>query len=727
MPALADRFPGACFQTGRALFAMHPALHTPSTRSANRRRRALRRQATLLEFRQLIPSRRYTELPHLKPSAFTDAIGTLGKLASNTAVALLTNALCVSMLACSLSLDAQPCPCIEGYQCCVTTQRCLPLGASCSADLSAEQDASGAIDDLGFDGVGVDAGSHDADTTTGPISLSGTAHGLFSLGTTVLATALDATGQSTEAQVSTRTRDDLGSFELELASRGLLRLQVSGFAYRGYNGTDAEEVELDSIGFVDDRRQQRVHVNILTHITYQRTLTLLREGRTFVDASDQAQRELVAVLPTTSPFYAPDKAFNQTQLLDQDGADGAYALLISTLFSLAATLSSSPLQSLIDRAQTDLADDGQIAEFMREQLEQAQATLHPDDIVAGLIGWLTERQTSAFVSDLHRLLDYDGDGVANRDDTCRYEANPAQDPAGCRRPLRQMILGVVFADFEGCLLFDSAEGIRCFKHVPDRSGVNALIDAGNVSYSIAGDFKTMATTSHALCAIRRSDDGLSCFALDGILQPEPSAIPVGGSFVDIIVADDFCGLRANGDVECFRFDGTGATTYVPHASATPKALLDSEEETRGSNIYCVTIVESGGVYCYYTTRTSGLASLRTIVDPPVADLHQLHFSYRDQGGCGLHPQSAEIICFGDTGGLNVPSGQFEQLSVGFDAFEESHPANAPNALCGISAQGHIACRNGHAGPQGRPASRIWVSQRSACALDSMNELHCWEL
>ncbi len=103
---------------------------------------------------------------------------------------------------------------------------------------------------------------------------------------------LNATGRVFEAKT-----DNEGAFSITTSTSLVskyVKLSVTGFYFNEYTGrlSDAP-VSLDAISSIDNVDKANVNVNILTHLEMPRVINLVSSGKTFQEAKQQAQRELL--------------------------------------------------------------------------------------------------------------------------------------------------------------------------------------------------------------------------------------------------------------------------------------------------------------------------------------------------------------------------------------------------------------------------------------------------
>lgn len=274
-----------------------------------------------------------------------------------------------------------------------------------------------------------------------PLTLRGSvSKGPFVLGSTVTVSELDASGNPTGKTYLTQTTNQLGEFEVEVATPAPLLVEGQGFWFNELVG------ELSGANFTlrgylakSGDETQSAYINVVTHMASGRVKTLVASGSSYPDAITQAQRELVAALG-----IGPDglELGLSTRSAPLDASiEAAYAMGVGVLFFHAAYKregsTEAEFQQLLNAVQIDLADNGLLdgpAADSPAELDEMQA-------------WLDVRLTHAFLRryvreqipgrdlaqeplpDLDMVIDSDRDGFVNAQDTCILTPNPDQADA----------------------------------------------------------------------------------------------------------------------------------------------------------------------------------------------------------------------------------------------------------------------------------------------------------
>ncbi len=193
------------------------------------------------------------------------------------------------------------------------------------------------------------------DFTPGTFNLEGTVQkGPFIEGTSVtvyeLNNSLAQTGRSYET-----TTDNTGKFSLsgvELNSP-YVRLKANGYYYNEKAGMiSRSQLTLYCIANVEDA--DRVNINILSHLEFERVLYLVSEGEKFAKAKEQALNELLAILSVDEEGFQGPEAMD----ISASGTENAILLAASVIFQ--NTSSTGDFTEFINQFATDFKEDGVI-------------------------------------------------------------------------------------------------------------------------------------------------------------------------------------------------------------------------------------------------------------------------------------------------------------------------------------------------------------------------------
>lgn len=280
--------------------------------------------------------------------------------------------------------------------------------------------------------TGATTGATTGSTTGSMVTLQGAAQkGPFILGSSVTVSPLTPGGDPTGQQFESATDNNLGQFTIAGVPTGPVGLLATGYHYDEIRGGRSQATlslrALHGAG-VD---AELVNLHVLGHIAEPRARALVTGGATVADALDQAEDEAVAALGVGVPGLALALPAAQLSVAGPDTDDNAYVFALSAVLMQAAH-SADPdavdaaLQALVNGLAADLADDGALAAKQTEPLAAAETALKADAVRGALSAYLAGLGLPADTPDLHRVLDQDHDGLANKDDNCDFDPNQDQ-------------------------------------------------------------------------------------------------------------------------------------------------------------------------------------------------------------------------------------------------------------------------------------------------------------
>lgn len=259
------------------------------------------------------------------------------------------------------------------------------------------------------------------------LEISGAAQkGPFVIGSGVTINLLRDDGSATDNTIVTETTDDLGNFSFYLDDAGLANITVTGYNFNEVTGHISNStISLRSIYYASKTNAKSAYVNLLTHITHNRILTLLSEGLAPQQAISQAESEFLrAIKPVISAENLPH--FTEMDIYNQksDNTIGnAFLLTFSTIIykyvdTISKSRGSSPeaeLTLLISRLANEFSADGDFTEgSLLAELENTSRLIDPDLIRENLefrsfqvLGNILD------VADMNLFLDTDDDGIIN--------------------------------------------------------------------------------------------------------------------------------------------------------------------------------------------------------------------------------------------------------------------------------------------------------------------------
>lgn len=322
-------------------------------------------------------------------------------------------------------------------------------------------------------------------TVTRRLHLAGAVQkGPLLAGSAVRVANLDARGRPTGARFATTTRDDLGGFAVDVDATELIAIEGSGLFYNEATGAvSATPITLRALENPSSAAEG-VHVNTVTHVTFDRVLSLIDKGASFEEARERAERELQGELALTPGGFRPGAVGTRMNLLGGDSDASSYLFAVSAVLAYAAQvadweLQAEALQALLDELALDLAPDGRIGPELRASIDDARLFIETGIVEESFAAHLSGLGVSALVPDLDRSLDHDGDGLPNALDNCRRIPNPDQadsdgDGAGdaCDDVLPRTLLCVYVPSIAyGDACADGAVFLQCAGMRTDPDGI----------------------------------------------------------------------------------------------------------------------------------------------------------------------------------------------------------------------------------------------------------------
>lgn len=159
---------------------------------------------------------------------------------------------------------------------------------------------------------------------------------------------LDQTGKSFKGKIS----NDKGEFSISsvsLASQFAL-LEANGFYLNEVSGNKSStQITLNALVDLSDR--EKVNINLLTHLEYERALYLTSKGNSVSDAKKQASKEVLKAFGITGDFA------NSEDLDILSSGDGNAALLAMSIL-MQGNLKESELSERLANFANDIEEDG---------------------------------------------------------------------------------------------------------------------------------------------------------------------------------------------------------------------------------------------------------------------------------------------------------------------------------------------------------------------------------
>ncbi len=247
--------------------------------------------------------------------------------------------------------------------------------------------------------------------------------GPFIVDSTVTINQLTDSGNNTSETTLTSTTDDLGSFNFSTDHSGLLQISASGYYRNEISGELSQgTLTLRSLYNVTQDSQQQAYINLLTHITSDRILTLVvNQTMAFNDALAQAEAEFLTAFSSVVPNGSEDN-FTQLSIFESEGTQGSsYLLAVSSIMyqyaiNLGQENNTNPdaeLSLLVNQLKADFGTNGSFnnSEVLLA-LKNTISQVNPDQVSSNINEWISGKDEYVAL-DINEYLDSDLDGEFN--------------------------------------------------------------------------------------------------------------------------------------------------------------------------------------------------------------------------------------------------------------------------------------------------------------------------
>ena len=257
--------------------------------------------------------------------------------------------------------------------------------------------------------------SSEGDGPEGPRSQQILGHiekGPFVQGSEVTLTDLNKDLSQSGKSYTTNTTSDLGSFDfgqtLDLSS-GLVELKTSGYFYNECTGSlSISQITLKAIANTDGAAN--LNVNLLTHLEYARVKYLVKSGKSFKQAKEQAESEILKSFAITDKIASPEKV----SLTDCD-KNANILLAISSI--MLYDKSEAEFSEFIAKFSNDIEKDGTIDNSqLKETIKKGQENCHPSQIKKKMEEYYQSKGSNVAIGNFSQFIDFNGDGVIDDKD-----------------------------------------------------------------------------------------------------------------------------------------------------------------------------------------------------------------------------------------------------------------------------------------------------------------------
>lgn len=257
--------------------------------------------------------------------------------------------------------------------------------------------------------------SSEGDGPEGPRSQQILGHiekGPFVQGSEVTLTDLNKDLSQSGKSYTTNTTSDLGSFDfgqtLDLSS-GLVELKTSGYFYNECTGSlSISQITLKAIANTDGAAN--LNVNLLTHLEYARVKYLVKSGKSFKQAKEQAESEILKSFAITDKIASPEKV----SLTDCD-KNANILLAISSI--MLYDKSEAEFSEFIAKFSNDIEKDGTIDNSqLKETIKKGQENCHPSQIKKKMEEYYQSKGSNVAIGNFSQFIDFNGDAVIDDKD-----------------------------------------------------------------------------------------------------------------------------------------------------------------------------------------------------------------------------------------------------------------------------------------------------------------------
>lgn len=236
--------------------------------------------------------------------------------------------------------------------------------------------------------------------------------GPFISGSTITIQPMNDNMQMLGESYSTIIQNNAGYFEFDPKSfkYPFVEMTANGYFFNEVDGDlSSGTLYLRSLVYLSDNKN--LNVNILTHIKYDRILKLIANGKSFVEANQQAQEELLTAFGLQRYSKKDVSSFSIS-----DGSNESAALIaISCL--LMSDKSEAALTEYLAKITREFKKDGVLSNETRNQIDKDKKALLDKlpTIENNIIKRYQELETPITVKNLVHFFDWDNDGIAGNE------------------------------------------------------------------------------------------------------------------------------------------------------------------------------------------------------------------------------------------------------------------------------------------------------------------------
>jgi len=208
--------------------------------------------------------------------------------------------------------------------------------------------------------------------------ITGTAQkGPFAKGATVKIYELDSKFEKTKAPYEGKTIDDMGNFAVEIAGGKLaspyIVIEVTGRYTNEVTG-QLSDADITLNATSDVSAKSNVNVNVLTHLEQDKVLTLAKSGKSFDEAKQQAQGEVLSALGISA------SGFKSSEDIDIFGSGSSDSVLLSVSVLLQGNRSTAEVFSLLANLSGEIKNSGTISSATQAEVANGLVGVDLDQV-----------------------------------------------------------------------------------------------------------------------------------------------------------------------------------------------------------------------------------------------------------------------------------------------------------------------------------------------------------
>lgn len=179
--------------------------------------------------------------------------------------------------------------------------------------------------------------------------------GPFNNGSSIIVYDLQSNLSQTGKSFNSQIINHKGEFvinDISLSSSYIL-LRTDGYYFNEVLGKNSEApITLYSVADVADHSE--ININILTHLEKARVEFLIKNGQSFINAKNQAQREILSIFNISKPQL---RTSDQLKISESDEENG---ILLAISSIIQGFRSESEMSELLSNLSNDLKDNGKL-------------------------------------------------------------------------------------------------------------------------------------------------------------------------------------------------------------------------------------------------------------------------------------------------------------------------------------------------------------------------------